>query len=1104
MALQHAGDGNNVGNNMPNSNFPLIHASSTPNFENNFMNSNNNKVNNTRENMDNNFDNNKQKNNFHNTNAIVDNNHMMLSANVHSAQDIARLNYMHLDPSQLQPNINTNNILPSKDFDNMNNNKSNQIPTVYRNNNIINNYPVPENNMNQHLHSNNIPFALNNGPDSLQKNVPGSPIKQRANQNNSNFYQLDTSYIKRVNRACDVCRKKKIRCGLLNPSTNKCMNCTKKGLDCTFMFHYELEKKKDLKRKNKKIIETKKTTKMKKTTANNEKNDEVSKDQDTLSDEGLNKKDELVNNNISSGTRESSNELSQNEDIIVNEAENEHENKNLTNCSTALPEILENMNHKSLTLTSKHTDNYVKIPKDVFAGLEKILRKVDTLNKIESNTRQAFDKSDVGKKLLHMDDQFLPKCHPKLYKTHILTNYCFLWVNERIVPKPIENPKHYEPILKNVCNVLKWYLIQYKKMINYLEFLDTDEDGKYILYYYPQKKEECIRIMENLHLSMMYTTTCIISEKITTNLINKVYNNEPMIFEEKLLFNVCLIAGIQETLLISSEDDHLLRKDRYLPNVRELKRLESKLFTVVTYYYNKIIITAAGINIIRSLLLWARYCQFSLGADVTSVIFTKAVSVAYHIGLQKNEYYLKFSLEEALLRKGMWKYLLLLDRALAIRLSKPPLINKGIQSSEVYCDKGFFRDVKRIADSKAYEGSVIEINTFQDALNFTASNVKYIVVAMSQYGGGLIALETRILEICFTDLHIDKIPFEDYIETCTSISNQLVEWREKLHPIMKLETFKEYYKLLSQQETRGNPALQYEVICSRILMYQFRHLSLTIKLCLFIISVIDDNIDIVNASKRKSYFLDLKKDMVTRYLDSSRKILKTFTSVKYQPFFYREVMHYFSTAVITLILHLVDHINDKGYDLENAYILELLQTTYAHINNGECDRPIVTYLKWNTALIILSSFLSEIIQYYHGKNAYTGLYSYKIKIFEENTRQYLKVSTETCEEAIAELETVLKNKKLRKENNDYLLSDLNDDFLELIKTENLHVTFFEKLMKHSIQSPDLNTSLYSIQNTDRKYPNTPDNNIFTFLNSGTNFYDRDFNFLSLFEETKLL
>lgn len=876
------------------------------------------------------------------------------------------------------------------------------------------------------------------------------------NSNNAHFYPVVTQYIRRTIKACDACRKKKIRCGPVNPNSNKCMNCTKKGIDCTFVFHSELKKKQKKKRK-KKIL---KQTSSDKVVANENNISEVS----------------TTDTDIGS-------------DVIENKT---YENN-----------IIET--EKKQEECSPIETNNIKIPKDIFLGLDKILRKVDTLDKVESITRESFDKTDIAKKLLQMDDQFLPKCHPRLYTTHIMTNYNFLWLNERIVPKPIKDKKHYETVLQNVGNVLKWYLIQYKKMINYLDFLEIDNDnGNYILSYYPQQKEQCLRIMENLNTSMMYTTTCIISESITTRLVNKVYNNEPMNLDEKLLFNVCLIAGIQDSLLISSQDDQLLRKDRYLPSTTEMKILESKLFTVINYYYNKIIVTAAGMDIVRALLLWARYCQCSISADVTSVIFSKAVSIAYHLGLHKHEYYYKFPFDEALLRKGIWKYFLLLDTALAVTLSKPPLINKSVQFSEVYSNEGFLQDVKRIVHSDAYKDCGIEINTFQDALKFTVSNVKYIVVAMSQYGAGLIELETKILQVCFNDLHIDKISFEKKIETCIEISNQLIEWRESLHPIMKLETFKEYYKLLSQQETRGNPALQYEVICSRILMYQFRHLSLTIKFCLFVISVIDDNIDIVNASKRKEFFLDLKKGMVTRYLDSSRKILKTFTSVKYQPFFYREVMHYFSTAVITLILHLVDHINDKSHDLENAYLLELLQTTYDHIDNSEYERPIGTYLKWNTALITLSTFLSEIIQYYHGKNVYTGLYSYKIKILEKNTRKYLEISTETAKEAIIELQDIFKKRKLQKRNSEVLLNDLNDSFLQLIETENLHITFFEKLPMRSSPDSNLNTSLYSIQNKDRPYPNSPEDNIFSFLNSGTNFYDRDFNFLSLFEEVNML
>lgn len=39
---------------------------------------------------------------------------------------------------------------------------------------------------------------------------------------------------KRVAKACDHCRKRKIKCGALNPATQKCANCTKYCVSCTF------------------------------------------------------------------------------------------------------------------------------------------------------------------------------------------------------------------------------------------------------------------------------------------------------------------------------------------------------------------------------------------------------------------------------------------------------------------------------------------------------------------------------------------------------------------------------------------------------------------------------------------------------------------------------------------------------------------------------------------------------------------------------------------------------------------------------------------------------------------------------------------------------
>lgn len=49
---------------------------------------------------------------------------------------------------------------------------------------------------------------------------------------------------KRVARACDHCRRRKIKCDPVNPQTNKCSNCTKYDANCTFRVRDDVEKRK--------------------------------------------------------------------------------------------------------------------------------------------------------------------------------------------------------------------------------------------------------------------------------------------------------------------------------------------------------------------------------------------------------------------------------------------------------------------------------------------------------------------------------------------------------------------------------------------------------------------------------------------------------------------------------------------------------------------------------------------------------------------------------------------------------------------------------------------------------------------------------------------
>lgn len=47
---------------------------------------------------------------------------------------------------------------------------------------------------------------------------------------------------KRVSKACDHCRKRKIKCGPVDPASNKCSNCMKFDTVCTFEHHHEMER----------------------------------------------------------------------------------------------------------------------------------------------------------------------------------------------------------------------------------------------------------------------------------------------------------------------------------------------------------------------------------------------------------------------------------------------------------------------------------------------------------------------------------------------------------------------------------------------------------------------------------------------------------------------------------------------------------------------------------------------------------------------------------------------------------------------------------------------------------------------------------------------
>ncbi|CDO94457.1 unnamed protein product [Kluyveromyces dobzhanskii CBS 2104] len=101
---------------------------------------------------------------------------------------------------------------------------------------------------------------MNNSVPNMVPNVDHDAGINSANSSNGNgngngtgnvISQSNTKSVKRrVAKACDRCRKRKIKCDDLDPVSGKCSNCIKYRVACTFHYHEEMMRRVNLKAEN--------------------------------------------------------------------------------------------------------------------------------------------------------------------------------------------------------------------------------------------------------------------------------------------------------------------------------------------------------------------------------------------------------------------------------------------------------------------------------------------------------------------------------------------------------------------------------------------------------------------------------------------------------------------------------------------------------------------------------------------------------------------------------------------------------------------------------------------------------------------------------------
>lgn len=865
---------------------------------------------------------------------------------------------------------------------------------------------------------------------------------------------------KRVNKACDYCRKRKIRCDQVNPQTKKCTNCYKYSMDCTFEFHIELEKK-----------------------------------------------------------RKRANYISSSRD---GKSPHYHQDE-LSSFSSSNPSPV--TDDGNITISIKEYNELKQLSEQINPSIQKLLGKTDAMDGMSRVISDTFQTLLPKMQTQLLDYEFLPRAKPKNYYLTLLTAHKMNWIKSRLA-LTTSHEEFFRPFKPMFNNAVKWYIVQMKRVINYSDLLPYKDN---IFQTYPlPSKEQSKRLLEILHSSLLYSSSCIVNLDQMLDIIDRYYDGVPLSRHELFLLNVSLCTGASSALLINTNEAYYLRKDRHLPGASELKDIENNLFINSMFYYHKVLVNASNLTTLKALLVLGKHIQRITGFELSYNILEKAIAVAFSLGLNKQSTFTKIHPLEAIQARGLWAFCVSSDRSYSLKLSRPLLIAEG--SMDVLGDDTFFNVIKEISSISAVNNynrfdELKRITNIEEALNFIAHQKRYINIFTFYYESKLSELEEEVYKICFSTTSTYDIAIEELLCKCEKLNKKIENWRETLHPFMKLESFKEYYKLLSLQSNDENPEMRFEIILARIQTYHCRSYSLAITLGLFITSVLRDNKSTIDETNREAFsqidMISMDRLYRKQYVDASITILQLFGTLSHQPFLYSEIMYYFFTAVFTLVFHLVSQIHVPENDLENAYLISLLETTHKNLIGHNEENLLCDNMKWNTGIFMYTFFLKVIIQYFNNTSSFAKTYTLATVEYQRMIDELIEASTHVKDDIVARLEKslVAPGSTPHSSITMSMFGPITTECIKLLNSENA-----DQLLKSHMTDKAVHTVDRSIfpksdesyediagvscdsdpdsENHSRMAFNHPDDDsrtIFEFAPGNTFFFDRDFSFLKFFD-----
>ncbi|SCU79271.1 LANO_0A05666g1_1 [Lachancea nothofagi CBS 11611] len=727
---------------------------------------------------------------------------------------------------------------------------------------------------------------------------------------------LPLKFRKRVPKACDHCRKRKIKCGAVNTATGLCDNCTKFNVACTFKHHDELERH----RQNSEMERLRVGS-------------GVKKPHTKTNDSGSGYEAQVIESTASTGLQSKS--------LLLE--------RKLESLETQLASLIAMMSSQPQQQTAQKRDSELQ------------------------QRKQELQPYFSGR--MHTPD-VSPRPKQKRYTTSLLTKRRIAWLRKKArsccghdnnandrarTEVDMPAPMTFSPLMDVFVTSSKWYVAEVKKIIDFSNpFVPLHSPQMYPL---PPQHE----IMDGLkaYNTQIFTGGyTIVRGSELLNLFEKHFAGEKLSYSELLLLDisVCISTAYDFT----STDDYFLKE-----GTAELLTRESHMLLNSMYQYHKVSLLSEGFRSVQALLLLYQYVHSKVSADVAYNIFCVAQRYAQDIGLHKRETYHGLNFQDACQRLKIWFLCVSIDAQLSLAFGRPQLINFAeidLFTQEFYTD--FIKTHQLLPQTEFVSDSVGETNSVDQSMSIFLNGPDTVLIAASHYGMELNRISTRIYKSLLASDAMAEGTFDQVLERAVNLINDLKEWETSLPAALSLNNYEEHIRSLKNSSNEQLSKVNIELLSTSVLYIHFERLYLLILVCHMVCAFVVDNEEIHSQSRYNTVLIksNLLKDMRA----AGMQVIMLWPRVKCVPHMLHRLFYVFSVGAYILLFTSIGFAHQE----ESAEYISALCTTYEYLLQAGDIKVLKDNIKWNVSMFIYTFLLTLAIKCFQSCNPLEAKYKF--------------------------------------------------------------------------------------------------------------------------------